>query len=45
MARPMDIEAIPGVGPKTSEALASLDDPEGALERGDVATIDRKSVV
>ena len=39
MARPMDIEAIPGVGPKTSEALASLDDPEGALERGDVATI------
>jgi len=35
----MDIEAIPGVGPKTREALASLEDPERALERGDVATI------
>ncbi len=35
----MEIEAIPGVGPKTRDALASLDDPEGALERGDVATI------
>ncbi|MEF8772922.1 MutS-related protein [Halodesulfurarchaeum sp.] len=35
----MEIEAIPGVGPKTREALTALDDPEGALERGDVATI------
>ncbi|MFP4530999.1 MAG: MutS-related protein, partial [Halodesulfurarchaeum sp.] len=35
----MDIDAIPGVGPKTREALATLEDPEDALERGDVATI------
>ena len=35
----MEIEAIPGVGPKTREALATLEDPEGALERGDVLAI------
>ena len=35
----MEIEGIPGVGPKTIEALGALDDPEDALERGDVATI------
>ncbi|MFB6086442.1 MAG: endonuclease MutS2 [Halodesulfurarchaeum sp.] len=35
----MDIDAIPGVGPKTREALATLEDPVDALERGDVATI------
>ncbi|WP_336035579.1 endonuclease MutS2 [Halobacterium yunchengense] len=35
----MDLEAIPGVGAKTAEALRSLDDPEAALERGDVAAV------
>ncbi|MFB6110580.1 MAG: endonuclease MutS2 [Halodesulfurarchaeum sp.] len=35
----MDIEAVPGVGPKTSEALEALEDPESALERGDVAAV------
>ena len=35
----MEIEAIPGVGPKTREALATLEDPEAALERGDVLAI------
>jgi dsDNA-specific endonuclease/ATPase MutS2 len=37
----MDLEAVPGVGTKTAEALASLEDPEGALEAGDVAAIAR----
>jgi dsDNA-specific endonuclease/ATPase MutS2 len=35
----MDLEAIPGVGEKTAVALGELDDPEKALERGDVATL------
>ncbi len=35
----MDLEAIPGVGAKTREALDALDDPAGAIEREDVATI------
>jgi DNA mismatch repair protein MutS2 len=35
----MDIEAIPGVGAKTADALRELDAPERALEEGDVATI------
>jgi len=35
----MDLEAIPGVGAKTADALRSLDDPESALERGDVAAV------
>jgi DNA mismatch repair protein MutS2 len=35
----MELEAIPGVGAKTADALRSLDDPEGALEREDVATV------
>lgn len=35
----MEITAIDGVGAKTAEALAALDDPEGALADGDVATI------
>jgi DNA mismatch repair protein MutS2 len=35
----MELEAIPGVGPKTREALAALEDPEDALERGDVAAL------
>jgi dsDNA-specific endonuclease/ATPase MutS2 len=35
----MDIEAIPGVGEKTAEALAALDDPERALREGDVAAL------
>ena len=37
----MDIEAIPGVGAKTAEALRELDAPERALEAGDVAAIAR----
>jgi dsDNA-specific endonuclease/ATPase MutS2 len=37
----MDLEDVPGVGAKTADALAELDDPEGALERGDVAAIAR----
>jgi dsDNA-specific endonuclease/ATPase MutS2 len=35
----MDLEAIPGVGEKTAAALRELDDPEAALERGDVAEL------
>jgi dsDNA-specific endonuclease/ATPase MutS2 len=35
----MELEAIPGVGAKTADALRSLDDPERALERGDVAAV------
>ncbi len=35
----MDLESIPGVGAKTAEALAALEDPEGALSEGDVAAI------
>ncbi|SDE93324.1 helix-hairpin-helix domain-containing protein [Halorientalis regularis] len=37
----MDLEAIPGVGAKTAERLAELDDPERALREGDVAAIAR----
>ncbi|MFB6192223.1 MAG: helix-hairpin-helix domain-containing protein [Haloarculaceae archaeon] len=37
----MDLEAIPGVGPKTADRLRELEDPAGALERGDVAAIAR----
>ena len=37
----MDLEAIPGVGEKTADRLAELDDPEAALEAGDVAAIAR----
>ncbi|MFB6133030.1 MAG: helix-hairpin-helix domain-containing protein [Halanaeroarchaeum sp.] len=33
----MDLESIPGVGEKTASALRDLDDPEGAIEREDVA--------
>jgi dsDNA-specific endonuclease/ATPase MutS2 len=35
----VDTESIPGVGAKTATALAELDDPERALETGDVATL------
>ncbi|WP_132058160.1 helix-hairpin-helix domain-containing protein [Halorussus amylolyticus] len=35
----MELEAIPGVGSKTAAALAELDDPEAALESGDVAEL------
>ncbi|QDX40134.1 helix-hairpin-helix domain-containing protein [Salarchaeum sp. JOR-1] len=35
----MELEDVPGVGAKTAEALRELDDPEGALERGDVAAV------
>ena len=35
----MDLTEIPGVGEKTADALAELDDPEAALREGDVATI------
>ncbi|MCD2203118.1 endonuclease MutS2 [Halobacterium sp. KA-6] len=37
----MELEAIPGVGAKTAESLRSLDDPEDALQRGDVAAVAR----
>jgi dsDNA-specific endonuclease/ATPase MutS2 len=37
----MDLEAIPGVGAKTARRLCELEDPEGALESGDVAAIAR----
>jgi len=37
----MDIETVPGVGEKTAEALSELDDPERALDEGDVATLAR----
>ena len=35
----MELTAIPGVGTKTAEALAELDDPITAIETGDVATL------
>ncbi|MFW5895868.1 MAG: helix-hairpin-helix domain-containing protein, partial [archaeon] len=35
----MDLEAIPGVGAKTADALGDLDDPAGAIEREDVAAL------
>ena len=34
-----ELETIPGVGAKTAERLAELDDPAGALAEGDVGTI------
>jgi dsDNA-specific endonuclease/ATPase MutS2 len=37
----MQLESIPGVGAKTATALAELDDPERALQTGDVAAIAR----
>ena len=37
----MDLESIPGVGAKTADALRELEDPERALEAGDVATLAR----
>jgi dsDNA-specific endonuclease/ATPase MutS2 len=35
----MELEAIPGVGSKTAAALSDLDDPEAALQSGDVAAL------
>jgi dsDNA-specific endonuclease/ATPase MutS2 len=35
----MDLETIPGVGAKTAARLRELDDPESALQNGDVAAI------
>ena len=35
----MSLESIPGVGEKTADALAELDDPETALQQGDVLTL------
>ena len=35
----MAFESIPGVGEKTADALAELDDPETALQQGDVLTL------
>ena len=35
----MRFESIPGVGEKTAAALAELDDPETALQTGDVLTL------
>ena len=37
----MELESVPGVGEKTAARLRDLDDPEAALERGDVAAISR----
>jgi len=37
----MDLEAVPGVGPKTADRLRELDDPERALREGDVAALSR----
>ncbi|WP_096390754.1 MutS-related protein [Halopenitus persicus] len=37
----MELEAIPGVGAKTADALRELDDPAAALHNGDVAAIAR----
>jgi len=37
----MELTAIPGVGAKTAEALAELDEPARALREGDVAAIAR----
>ena len=36
-----DLEAIDGVGSKTAERLAELDDPKAALEAGDIVEISR----
>ena len=36
-----ELEAVPGVGGKTAERLAELEDPEGALAAGDVAALAR----
>ena len=35
----MELTAIPGVGEKTAQALAELDDPETAIRHGDVARL------
>ncbi|MFB6267722.1 MAG: helix-hairpin-helix domain-containing protein [Halodesulfurarchaeum sp.] len=35
----MDLEEIPGVGAKTAESLRALEDPQGAIEREDVAAL------
>ena len=35
----MEFESIPGVGSKTADSLAELDDPETALRNGDVLTL------
>ncbi|MEF8908267.1 MAG: helix-hairpin-helix domain-containing protein [Haloarculaceae archaeon] len=37
----VDLEAIPGVGAKTADALRELEDPKRALQEGDVATLAR----
>ena len=37
----MDLEAIPGVGAKTADRLAQLEDPERALREGNVAALAR----
>jgi dsDNA-specific endonuclease/ATPase MutS2 len=37
----VELTAISGIGEKTAEALAQLDEPEQALRRGDVAAIAR----
>jgi len=37
----MELTSIPGVGAKTANALAELDDPQTALQNGDVAAVAR----
>ena len=39
MQKRMEFESIPGVGAKTADALAELEDPETALQNGDVLTL------
>ncbi len=41
----MELTAISGVGEKTADALADLEDPERALQEGDVAALARASGV
>ncbi|WP_135664713.1 MutS-related protein [Halorhabdus rudnickae] len=37
----MELQAIPGVGTKTAESLAQLQDPQEAIENGNVAAVAR----
>lgn len=37
----MELESIPGIGSKTADALAAVDDPETIIETGDVLALSR----
>ena len=41
MGGQMELESVPGIGAKTAAALRELDDPESALQDGDVASLAR----